>query len=341
MELYLDSVDFKEVEQAMALGIISGLTTTPTFMHRHGITDIDAAIVKLSNMVPVLQIEALGDSPDEILKEAERQLDLGLNPENTVFKIPVSNIGIKACKVLRDKGLKVNVHLVYTVTQAYMAMEAGATYVCPLAGRMQDHNIDAISVFDQILTVKDQYGYPSKIMFSSVRHTEHVRNALMLGVDTVTAPWSVIKKLNDNHLTTIGTDQFIEHTKLMTVKVKEVMPEFNPTVSIDTQVLDALVTMTENGFGAVTVISSDGTLAGVFTDGDLRRNLKEKGNSLLQMKMGDFSYKTPFSISSSALLYEAVEKFKQHQIDNLLVLEDNLPIGMLDIQDFVKMGLIG
>ena len=89
MDLYLDSVDFKEIEQALEFGFIKGLTTTPTFMHRHGITDIDKAIVKLSGMVPELQVEALGDSPDSIIAEANRILSLPLERE-PVFKVPIS-----------------------------------------------------------------------------------------------------------------------------------------------------------------------------------------------------------------------------------------------------------
>ena len=132
MELYLDSADIKEIEEAFKLGILTGLTTTPTFMHRHGIVNVDETIIKLSKMVPVLQIEALGDTAEEIVAEANRLLALGLLKDKTVFKIPVSNVGIQACKMLRDKGLLVNIHLVYTLNQAYMAMQAGATYVCPL-----------------------------------------------------------------------------------------------------------------------------------------------------------------------------------------------------------------
>ena len=109
MELYLDSVDFKEIEQAFELGTLAGLTTTPTFMHRHGITDIDAAILRLATMVPVLQVEALGDTADEIYQEAQRLLGLGLDPKKTVFKIPVAIEGIKACKRLTDAGLMVPV----------------------------------------------------------------------------------------------------------------------------------------------------------------------------------------------------------------------------------------
>ncbi len=94
MELYLDSADVKEIEEAFQLGFLAGLTTTPTFMHRHGITDIDGTILKLAAMMPVLQIEALGETCDEIYKEAHRLLTLGLDIERTVFKIPVSIEGV-------------------------------------------------------------------------------------------------------------------------------------------------------------------------------------------------------------------------------------------------------
>ena len=113
MDLYLDSVDFEEIEKALDFGFIKGLTTTPTFMHRHGITDIDGAIVKLSGMVPELQVEALGESVDEILKEADRILSLPLKNE-PVFKVPISNAGVTACQRLTEKGHRVNVHLIYT-----------------------------------------------------------------------------------------------------------------------------------------------------------------------------------------------------------------------------------
>ncbi len=341
MELYLDSVDFKEIEEAFKLGFLAGLTTTPTFMHRQGITDIDGAIVKLSKMVPVLQVEALGDTPDDILKEAERLMALGLDKDKTVFKIPVSNVGVTACKMLRDKGLLVNVHLVYTLNQAYMAMAAGATYVCPLVGRLQDQGHDALTLVAQCVDTVERYGYDTKIMFSSVRHAEHVRNALNIGVHTITAPWGVMQKLTENNFTTLGTDQFVEHTKLMTVRVGEVIRPQNPTVKTSDTVLDAIVQMNEGKLGAVAVLDDAGNLKGVFTDGDLRRNLKEKGKDVTAAKMGDFTYTEPLTVNASALLYEAVNIFKQKQVDNIVVLDNNQPIGMLDIQDLVKMGLVG
>jgi transaldolase len=332
MELYLDSADLKEIEEAFQVGFLDGLTTTPTFMHRGGVTDVDGLIVKLSKIVPVLQIEALGNTAAEVLAEAKRQLNLGLDPKKTVFKIPVSLEGVKACSMLRKEGLLVNVHLVYTLQQAYMAMHAGATYVCPLVGRLQDQGHDALDLVGQCVSAVDHYGYNTKIMFSSVRHAEHVRNAINLGVHTITAPWKVMKALTDNNLTALGTQQFVEHTKLMTVRVKDVLSSKNPVVTADTSVTDALVKMTEYGFGSITV-TKDSKVIGVFTDGDLRRKLQESGREILTKKIGEFQYKEPISIDADALLNEAADIFKKTKVDTILVTESGKPVGMLDIQD--------
>jgi len=333
MELYLDSANLKEIEEGFKLGFLNGLTTTPTFMQREGITDIDGMIVKLSKMVPVLQIEALGDTAEDVLKEAQRQLALGLDPTKTVFKIPVSLEGVRACKLLRNEGLLVNVHLVYTLQQAYMAMQAGATYVCPLVGRLQDQGHDALDLVSQIVDAVDHYGYDTKVMFSSVRTLEHVRNALNLGVHTITVPLKIMKQLTENHFTTVGTDQFIRDTRLMTVKVKEAINAVNPIVSADTNLADAIVKMTEYGFGAITIVHADGSLKGVFTDGDLRRKIQTEGRDVLSKNMGDFTYNTAVSIDGNALLNDAETIFKATKVDTILVTENGKPIGMVDIQD--------
>jgi transaldolase len=333
MELYLDSANLKEIEEGFKLGFLNGLTTTPTFMQREGITDIDGMIVKLSKIVPVLQIEALGDTAEDILKEAQRQLDLGLDINKTVFKIPVSLEGVRACKMLRDHGMMVNVHLVYTLQQAYMAMQAGATYVCPLVGRLQDQGHDALDLVAQIVEAVDHYGYNTKVMFSSVRTMEHIRNALNLGVHTITVPLKIMKQLTENHFTTVGTDQFIQDTRLMTVRVKEALNGINPIVDGNTNLAEAIVKMTEYGFGAITVVNTDGSLKGVFTDGDLRRKLTEAGRDVLSKNIGDFTYNQPIAIEGGALLNEAAGLFKSTKVDTILVTENGKPIGMLDIQD--------
>ncbi len=333
MELYLDSANLKEIEEGFKLGFLDGLTTTPTFMQREGITNIDATIVKLSKIVPVLQIEALGNTAEEVLKEAERQLKLGLDPKKTVFKIPVSLEGVRACKMLRNKGYLVNVHLVYTLQQAYMAMQAGASYVCPLVGRLQDQGHDALTLIEQCVDAVNYYGYNTKIMFSSVRTNEHVRNAINIGVHTITVPLKILKSLTDNNFTTLGTEQFIKDTRLMTVRVREAINGVNPVVKADSKLSDAIIKMTEYGFGCVTVVNKDGTLKGVFTDGDLRRNLPKGGKDFLNRKMGEFQYTAPVSIDADCLLDEAAALFKKTNVDTILVTSKGKAFGMLDIQD--------
>lgn len=332
MELYLDSANLDEIKKAFQLGFLNGLTTTPTFMQREGVADVDATIKELSKIVPVLQIEALGNSAEEILVEAERLLKLGLDIKKTVFKIPVSLEGVRACYLLRQKGIMVNVHLVYTLQQAYMAMQAGATYVCPLVGRLQDQGHDALALVKQCVDAVNHYQYPTKIMFSSVRNVEHVRNAINMGVHTITVPYKILTSLTENSFTSIGTEQFIRDTRLMTLKVKDVIRNVNPTVLEETTVKDGIVKMTECGFGAITIVKKDGSLTGVFTDSDLRKLLQAGGEGL-NKQVKDVCHENPHTIDAEALLDEALKKFKSTAVDTLIVLNQGKPVGMLDIQN--------
>ncbi|MCH8555222.1 MAG: CBS domain-containing protein [Schleiferiaceae bacterium] len=338
MELYLDSADIKEIKEAFGLGFLAGLTTTPTFMHRHGITDIDGTIMELSKIVPVLQIEALGKTAEEIVAEAKRQDALGLDRSKTVYKIPVSLEGLKACKQLTSEGYLVNIHLVYTIQQAYMAMAAGATYVCPLVGRLQDQGHDALGLVEQCVEAVNYYGYDTKIMFSSVRNVEHVKNAINIGVHTVTVPWGVMKQLTENNFTQLGTTQFFEHTAQMTVRVKDLIKDKNPIVQHDKTITDCLVQMTAGGFGAVTIVDENHKAVGIFTDGDLRRLIENEGANAVSKKVADVGLKTPFTIDGNELLYVATKAFKDRQVDSLIVTENDKVIGMIDVQDMMKLG---
>lgn len=332
MELYLDSASLVEIEEGFKLGFLTGLTTTPTFMHRDGVKDIDSMILKLADMVPILQIEALGETAEEIVKEAHRQLEMGLDAKKTVFKIPVSLEGVRACKMLTSEGLMVNVHLVYTLQQAYMAMQAGATYVCPLVGRLQDQGHDALALVEQCVEAVNYYGYNTKIMFSSVRNAEHVRNAISAGVHTITVPLKILKKLTDNNFTQLGTDQFFEHTRLMTVRVKDAIKSVKPTVNHNATLAEALLKMTEYSYGAVIVVDDADNTIGVFTDGDLRRKLAD-GKDILNKKMSEFEYSEPVSVDADALLYDASDIFKAAKVDTILVTEGSKALGLLDIQE--------
>ena len=333
MELYLDSADLTEIEEAFELGFLTGLTTTPSFMHRHGVTDVDAFLLRLAEIVPILQVEALGETAAEIAAEARRQIDVGLDPDRTVFKVPVSLEGVKACRRLTEDGMRVNIHLVYTLPQAYMAMQAGAEYVCPLVGRLQDQGHDALAMVEDCVTAADRYGYPTKVMVSSVRHVEHVRNAINLGTHAVTVPYHILTRLTENTFTSLGTDQFRVHTRLVTRSVGEAMSSVNPIVPAETPLLEAIVKMTEFGFGCITIVDGEGTVRGVFTDGDLRRLLEREGRDVLAHRMSDLEYRQPVTVEASAKLSEASELFHRHKVDTLLVTEGRRPVGMLDIQD--------
>jgi CBS domain-containing protein len=235
--------------------------------------------------------------------------------------------------MLRQKGMLVNVHLVYTVQQAYMAMQAGATYVCPLVGRLQDQGHDALALVQQCVNAVNTYKYPTKVMFSSVRHSEHVRNAINIGVHTITVPYKVLTSLTENTFTTIGTEQFIRDTKMMTVRVKEVIKKINPLVASAAPLKDAILKMTEYGFGSVTVVNADGSVKGIFTDSDLRRLLQANGNHILDKQLGDVCHSNPLTVDANAMLNEAAQIFKQTAVDTLLVMDNGKPVGMLDIQD--------
>lgn len=335
MELYLDSANLQEIESAFKLGFLDGLTTTPTFMHREGITDVDRTIVQLSKIVPVLQIEALGHSAEEIVDEAERILALGLDKTKTVFKIPISLEGARACKLLRNKNYLVNLHLIYTVQQAYIALSAGATYVCPLVGRLQDQGHDALSVIEQCVNAVENYSYPSKIMFSSVRHPEHVRNALNLGVHTCTIPWKVMTQLAKNHFTDIGTKQFFEHTRLMTTKIKDVIRKHPARIHKSKSILDALMQMTVSKLGAIAIVDDGDKLQGIFTDGDLRRMIEKEGEASLSKKLSELPKKQPITVEAEEYLIEASKLFKEKKVDTIIVTSEGLPVGMIDIQDLL------
>lgn len=340
MKLFLDSASLEEIEKALDLGIISGVTTTPTFMHREGVTDVDAAIIKLSGMVPSLHVEALGDTYEDTIAEAHRISALPFKTK-PVFKIPVSNVGVKACIRLVKEGHQVNLHLVYTLNQAYMAMEAGATFVGLLAGRLHDQGHDAMALVGQAVQAADRYNYASKVVVSSVRHPEHVRQALILGAHGCSVPWRVLRMLASNDLSATGAAEFRAHTKLRTVRVRELLREKNPVCKPSDSILDAMLQMTEAGLGSVSIVDGNNRVVGVLPEGDIRKELKARGKEVVNMKISDFDYKSPVAIDADALLYDAVDAFSRHELDNIVVVENDVPIGMIDIQALVKMGLLG
>jgi CBS-domain-containing membrane protein len=221
-----------------------------------------------------------------------------------------------------------------------LALTARANYICVLVGRMQDQGHDALSLVTNIVKAIDHYNYDAKVMFSSVRHPEHVRNAFYLGAHNITIPWKVMKQLADNNFSKLGTQQFFVHTRLLTMKVKELINGSNPIVREHIKIVDALVKMTEFGSGAVSVVDENNKLTGVFTDGDLRRVLRENGEDVLNMPIGELMTMNPCTIKPGLILQSAVDLFEEKKVDNLIVVEDGCPVGMLDVQDLIKLNLV-
>ncbi|MBW2056307.1 MAG: CBS domain-containing protein [Deltaproteobacteria bacterium] len=339
MELFIDSVDLDEIRAALDFGFLQGITTTPTFMHREGIRDVDGAIVELSKIAEQLHVEALGRTCSEILAEAERISALPGLAKTPTFKIPVTNEGLKAAYRLTQRGEKTNIHLVYTLNQAYLAAESGAGYVCPLVGRLHDQGHDSFAMIEQAVNMVERYRYPTKIMVSSVRHLEHVRMAILCGAHAITVPWRVLRILSENVLTGRGISDFSLHTKLTTYTVRQIIRPANPVVSEGATVAEAAIEMTKSRLGAVSIVDGDGRLIGILTDGDLRR-LIDRGD-LAQEKVARLMSRNPRWVSEETLLQDALERLRQAQVDNLVVVDaDTRPVGMIDVQDLLREGLI-
>jgi transaldolase len=197
---------------------------------------------------------------------------------------------------------------------------------------LQDQGTDALSLVADCVEVVERYGYDSKIMFSSVRYPEHVRNALQVGAHAVTVPYKILTQLTQNHFTELGTKQFEEHTRLVSVRVSEVMQTPAPTVHASGKVSDALLPMNLSGLGAVVLINEAGSPTGMFTDGDLRRLMERSGAEGLNTSLSNWTQSAPHSINASALLRDAAELFKSAQVDQLVVLDQGLAVGLVDIQ---------
>lgn len=329
MELYLDSAKIDEVKDAATLGLIDGLTTTPTFMNREGVKDIDETVLLLASLVPVLQIEALGRTSDEIVADAARQHALGLQKSKTVFKIPVSLEGARACKRLTDDGFLVNIHLVYTLQQAYLAMKAGATYVCPLVGRLQDQGADALGLLRACCEMKRAYRFSTKIMFSSVRNIEHIRDAIVVGADACTIPWKLMSTMADNHLTELHTEQFFKDTRMLKIKAAEAMKPLPLTNGHIPMAQEALQQMAESNAAFLAVFDPKESTTTVISVLDVMSAIKDKGLDALKSSIEVLGTKQIPSIHAQQSLSEAANLFKQNSAGHLVVMEDDRPVGIL------------
>lgn len=211
MEFFIDTGDIEEIKEASKWGIVDGVTTNPSLIAKTGRSQHDVIhdIVKLID--GPISAEVLSTEKDGMLKEAASLSEI--HP-NVVIKLPLTIDGLAACKELSEKNIKTNVTLCFSVNQALIAAKAGATYISPFIGRLDDVGHDGMGLIEEIRTVYDNYGYQTKILAASIRHATHVRDAAIVGSDVGTMPYKVLKSLYGHPLTEKGLDQFLKDAGL-------------------------------------------------------------------------------------------------------------------------------
>lgn len=210
MKFFIDTANLKDIKEANDLGILDGVTTNPSLMAKEGITGADNIIahyVKICELVDGdVSAEVISTDFDGMVAEGEKLA--ALHPQ-IVVKIPMIKDGIKAIKYFSDKGIKTNCTLVFSAGQALLAAKAGATYVSPFIGRLDDISTDGLSLIEDIRLIYDNYGYETEILAASVRHVMHILNCAKIGADVITGPLSAIEGLLKHPLTDSGLATFL------------------------------------------------------------------------------------------------------------------------------------
>lgn len=214
MKFFIDTANLEQIKDAQDLGVLDGVTTNPSLMAKEGITGSENILQHYKDICAIVD----GDvSAEVIATDFEGMVNEGealaaLNPQ-IVVKLPMIKAGVKACKYFSDKGIKTNVTLVFSVGQAILAAKAGATYVSPFIGRLDDISTDGLNLIAEIRHVYDNYGYETEILAASVRHTMHVIDCSKIGADVMTGPLSSIEGLLKHPLTDIGLAKFLADFK--------------------------------------------------------------------------------------------------------------------------------
>jgi transaldolase len=215
MKFFIDTANLQEIQEAYEMGILDGVTTNPSLMAKEGITGYNNI---LNHYVKICQIVDGPVSAEVISTEFQGMLEEGqalfdLHP-NIVVKIPMIPEGIKAIHAFSDKNIPTNCTLVFSAGQALLAAKAGATYISPFLGRLDDVSSDGLDLISQIRAIYDNYDFDTQILAASVRHPMHIVHCATLGADVMTAPLSAIKALAKHPLTDIGLQQFLaDHAK--------------------------------------------------------------------------------------------------------------------------------
>jgi len=207
MKFFIDTADVNEIREAHSLGLVDGVTTNPSLIAKSGRKFADVIKEIVSIVDGPISAEVISLEHDGMISEA---LELAKIHSNIVIKLPMCPEGLKATKTLTEKGIKTNVTLIFTAMQALLAAKAGATYVSPFVGRLDDISQNGMGIIEEIRTIFDNYGYHAEIIVASIRNPIHVLDSALIGADVATIPYSVMMQLSKHPLTDAGIKKFLE-----------------------------------------------------------------------------------------------------------------------------------
>lgn len=219
MKFFIDTADLEEIQEANNLGVLDGVTTNPSLCAKVGVKDFEGHIAKICEIVEGdVSAEVVSTTFGDIVAEGR---NIAAIADNVVVKVPLIKEGIKAIKTLSDEGIKTNCTLCFSSTQALIAAKAGATYISPFIGRMDDISSEGMSVIADIVMIYENYGYMTEVLAASIRHPMHVVEAARLGADVATMPLKVIDQLLKHPLTDIGLERFLADWDALQEKLKQ------------------------------------------------------------------------------------------------------------------------
>lgn len=216
MKFFIDTANLEQIKEAKDLGILDGVTTNPSLMAKEGIQGKEAILAHYKAICEIvdgdISAEVLSVTYEEMIKEGE---ELAAIHPNIVVKIPMIKDGLKALKYFSERNIKTNCTLIFSAGQALLAAKAGATYVSPFLGRLDDISTEGLNLIDEIRTIFDNYMYETQILAASIRNPMHIINCAKIGADVITSPLNPILSLLKHPLTDIGLEQFIKDAQKM------------------------------------------------------------------------------------------------------------------------------
>ncbi len=215
MKFFIDTANLSDIQEAYDLGVLDGVTTNPSLMAKEGITGEENVKKHYKAICDIVDdnvsAEVIATDLEGILKEGR---ELAKIDDKIVVKVPMIKDGVKAIKQFTSEGIRTNCTLIFSAGQALLAAKAGASYVSPFIGRLDDIATDGLSLIEQIVQIYDNYGYPTEVLAASVRHTMHLIQCAEIGADVATCPLNVITSLLNHPLTTSGLEKFLaDHKK--------------------------------------------------------------------------------------------------------------------------------